>query len=127
MKTWIAVSEDSDFSIYNIPFGVFSIGDGSPRLASRISDKVIDLKAVAKLGVFDDLNIKTAIWDADFLNDFISLGKSITNQVRLILQKELCDENSVLKSNQEVFIDVNTVKMHLTVRVGDYTDFYSSI
>lgn len=126
MKTWKNISTDSDFSIYNIPFGVFSIKDGSPRLASAIGNEIIDLRAAAGVGIFDTLNIKSTIWDSNLLNPFISLGKTITNRVRSILQEQLCHENSPLKES-DVFIPMSEVKMHMPISVGDYTDFYSSI
>lgn len=127
MKSWVNYSEDSDFSIYNIPFGIFSQDGSSPRIGSAIGDSVIDLRAVAKLGVFDSLNISAKIWDEDYLNTFIALGKSVTSKVRTVLQNELANDASILKDHPEVFIAMSAVKMHLPVQVGDYTDFYSSI
>jgi len=127
MKSWVNYSEDSDFSIYNIPFGIFSQDGSSPRIGSAIGDSVIDLRAVAKLGVFDSLNISAKIWDEDYLNAFIALGKSVTSKVRTVLQNELANDASILKDHPEVFIAMSAVKMHLPVQVGDYTDFYSSI
>ena len=127
MKSWINYSSNSDFSIYNIPFGIFSHKGSSPRIGSAIGDAVIDLRAVAKLGVFDHLNISAKIWDEDFLNAFIALGKSITGNVRTTLQNELSNDTSKLKDHPEVFIPMAEVKMHMPVQVGDYTDFYSSI
>ena len=127
MKSWIEYPQNSDFSIYNIPFGIFSVGNGSPGLASAIGDQLINLKAVAKTGLFDEFNIDSKIWESNFLNDFISLGKSKTSQVRLKLQQSLCDEDSLLKKHPEVFLDRSSVQMHLPVQIGDYTDFYSSI
>jgi fumarylacetoacetase len=44
------LSKDSDFSLNNIPFGIFSTRDRSPRVASAIGDFVIDLKMAADLG-----------------------------------------------------------------------------
>jgi len=126
MKSWMEYSVDSDFSIHNIPFGVFSLNGSSPRLGSAIGNQVIDLKAVAALGIFDEFDIKKTLWDADFLNAFMALGKSTTNAVRIKIQTELCDENSALKSNPAVFIPMSEVKLHMPVKVGDYTDFYSS-
>lgn len=126
MNSWVRYSEDSDFSIYNIPFGIFSYNSSSPRIASMIGDQVIDLKAVAETGIFDKLNIDNSVWESNYLNAFIALGKEITNSVRLILQKELCNEDSILKTT-DVFIPVQEVRLHMPVKVGDYTDFYSSI
>ena len=126
MKSWISYPEKSDFSIHNIPFGVFSNG-GKTRLASAIGDKLIDLKAVADTGLFDEFDIDASIWESQFLNNFISLGKDITSKVRLKLQSSLCEEESILKNHDEVFLDRESADMLLPVEIGDYTDFYSSI
>ena len=127
MKSWVDYPIDSDFSIYNIPFGVFTHNDSSPRLASAIGEQLIDLRAVAKTGIFDSLAINKRIWDADYLNDFISLGKDITNKVRTTLQTELSNDQSVLRNHPEIFIPLSDVKMQMPIVIGDYTDFYSSI
>jgi fumarylacetoacetase len=58
---------------------------------------ILDLKLSSDLGVFDNLNFDFNVFENEHLNDFISLGKSITNNVRLIIQKELSDSSSVLK------------------------------
>ncbi len=127
MTTWLDIDPDSDFSIHNIPFGVYSLHGGCKRLCSAISNKIIDLGALHQLGVWDGLGISPSIWDSEFLNSFIALGKSTTNQVRTRLQSELCNIHSGLKSTDQVFYNMEEVEMHLPVRVGDYTDFYSSL
>lgn len=123
----INVSSNSDFSIHNLPFGIFSIKGKNKRVGVAIGNYIIDLYAVAELGYFDDLNMPKEVFLNDFLNDFIGLGKTITNAVRLRIQKLLTQENSPLKPVKEIFIKQSDATMHLPVRVGDYTDFYSSI
>mgnify|MGYP001037900341 FL=1 len=127
MQSWIKIDQHSDFSIYNIPFGIFSESDHIKRVGVAIGDQVLDLYAVFELGVFKDLNFDVSVLESDSLNDFIALGKSTTVKVRELIQTELCNENSVLKSHPSVFIKQSSVQMHLPVKVGDYTDFYSSI
>ena len=127
MHCWIKVDKNSDFSIYNLPFGIFSEADQIKRVGIAIGDHVIDLYAVYELGVFKDLKFDISVLKSDYLNDFIALGKPITVKVRAELQSELCNENSFLKSHPSVFIKQTKVTMHLPVKVGDYTDFYSSI
>jgi fumarylacetoacetase len=126
MNTWLTISPDSDFSIHNLPFGIFSKDGGSKRVGVAIGDFVIDLLAAHKLGVFDGLDITNDELENDFLNDFIALGKPKTNAVRLRLQEQLCDDSSPLKGSVAM-IPMSEVQMHLPVKVGDYTDFYSSI
>ena len=127
MQSWIKVDKNSDFSIYNLPFGIFSESDQIKRVGIAIGDHVIDLYAAYELGVFKDLNFDISVLESDYLNDFIALGKPVTVKVRADIQFELCNENSVLKSHPSVFVKQSVVTMHLPVKVGDYTDFYSSI
>ncbi|MEM9866925.1 MAG: fumarylacetoacetase [Bacteroidota bacterium] len=120
----INIPENSDFSIHNIPFGIFSTQDRSPRAGVAVGDQILDLAAVAELDVFD---FNTAVFEKDVLNDFISLGKEITSKVRKEIQYWLKDDSSVLAGKPELFVKQSEAQMHMPVYVGDYTDFYSSI
>ena len=127
MQSWIKIDQHSDFSIYNLPFGVFSESDHIKRIGVAIGDQVLDLYAAFELGIFKDVDFDVKVLESDSLNNFIALGKSTTVKVRELIQAELCTANSVLKSHPSVFIKQSSVQMHLPVKVGDYTDFYSSI
>ena len=127
MNTWIEVPNNTDFSIYNLPFGIFSKKGISKRVGVAIGNKVIDLLACNKLNIFTDLDIDNSVFENRFLNDFINLGKNKTNKVREILQKQLVDENSKLKVHNDLIISMSEVEMHMPVNIGDYTDFYSSM
>jgi fumarylacetoacetase len=120
----INIPENSDFSIHNIPFGIFSTADRSPRVGVAIGEHILDLVAVAELDVFD---FNTAVLEKDTLNDFISLGKSITKRVRTNIQHWLKDEDSILAGKPELFVLQSEASMHMPISIGDYTDFYSSI
>ena len=127
MNTWIEVPNNTDFSIYNLPFGIFSKKGVSKRVGVAIGNKVIDLLACNKLNIFTDLDIDNSVFENRFLNDFINLGKHKTNKVREILQKQLTDETSKLKVHNDLIFSMFEVEMHMPVNVGDYTDFYSSM
>ena len=127
MQTWIKIDKNSDFSIYNLPFGVYSTESKNKKIGIAIGDMVLNLEGINKLGVFDELNIGSNVFVSNYLNDFISLGKKTTVKVREIVQKELCDASSVLRNNNSIFIKQEDVTMHMPVKIGDYTDFYSSI
>lgn len=120
----INVPENSDFSIHNIPFGIFSTANRSPRAGIAIGEHILDLVEVAKLNVF---NFDTSVLNKNTLNDFIALGKTITSRVRTDIQELLQDNTSVLKDKPEVFVKQADAQMHLPIKIGDYTDFYSSI
>jgi len=127
MNTWIEIPKNSDFSIYNLPFGIFSTNKNSKRVGIAIGNNIIDLLACNELDIFKDLNINNNVFENNFLNDFINLGKNKTNKVREIIQQQLTDESSKIKMSSVVIIPMNEAEMHLPVKVGDYTDFYSSI
>lgn len=127
---WVEVAENSDFSIYNIPFGIFSTPQKSKRMGVAIGDQVLDINAAFSTGVFNSyINCKgfeKTIFINPYLNDFIALGKKTTSAFRQAIQKELCNQNSKI-NHPNFFIPINEVQMHLPVKIGDYTDFYSSV
>jgi fumarylacetoacetase len=129
MKSWIEIPADSDFSIHNIPFGVYKSAHG-PRVATAIGDYVVDLFEINAAGLLGHFNIPNEIFKSAYLNDFISLGKAMTNGVRLRLQELFSDENKELQDNEALrnaaMWPMNICEMMLPVQIGDYTDFYSS-
>ena len=126
LTSWVDIAFDSDFSIYNIPFGIFS-NNNTPRIGVAIGNQILDLAAVARLGHFDDFNIDKSVFSRPVLNDFMALGKPATKRVRKRIQRLLSDKKSALREKPKVLIPQQKAKMHMPVQVGDYTDFYSSI
>lgn len=130
LTSWISVSKDSDFPIQNIPFGTFKTDQLSPRVGTRIGDKVIDLKTLFVLGYLDNLPFEASDFDTDTLNNLMKKGKNATRDLRGRISKLFNTENNDLQENkhhiQQVLIDNDQVEMLLPVQVGDYTDFYSS-
>jgi len=122
--SWLNVKPDSDFSIHNIPFGIYSDNKVRHRACSAIGDQVIDLYALAELG---HIKLDKAVLEKEFLNDLIALGKPVTVVLRTRIIELLCQEDSPIKGSTVVFKSQSQVKMLMPVRVGDYTDFYSSI
>lgn len=131
--SWIEVKPDNDFPLYNIPFGVFRAPGIKGHAATRIGDTLIDLYALAKNNYFQEDNIDPEVFNQEILNPFISLGKPAWTAVRNRIidlftagnaYKYMRDERG---SFNEILFEADKVEMLLPVRVGDYTDFYSSI
>jgi len=128
LKTWVEVSQDSDFSIHNIPFGIYSDGSVAHRVCSAIGNQIIDLYELSLVGL---IKADSSTLREESLNQFIGLGKTITSKLRTDIQLLLSDVNSALKTDQQlaqrVFKHQHAVRMLMPVKVGDYTDFYSSM
>lgn len=127
-RTWIEVNEQSDFSIHNIPFGIYSDANVPHRLCSAIGEYIVDLYELAAEYYID---IDKKILESRYLNDFIALGKPVTTKVRQQIITLLTDSDSPFKESDELFARVfkkmDAVQMLLPLQIGDYTDFYSSI
>ncbi len=128
--SWLQVNPNSDFSIYNFPFGVFKKGN-HVGAGSAIGDFVIDLDYLLSSGYFDSIELPANIFKKPTLNDFIGLGKTITNGVRTRLIELFSENNNELQSNNadktSCLIPMHEVEMLMPVKVPNYTDFYSSI
>ena len=129
MTSWISIKKDSDFSIYNIPFGIIKKKDGITAVATRLGDTVIDIAALFETGMLNEFKIEKKILSENNLNSFIALGKSITVPFRKKIQDLFDSKNEINKSKIEALhclLNISEVENLLPVKIGDYTDFYSS-
>lgn len=127
MSNWLDVSDFHDFSIHNLPYGVY-MNEGRPTPCIAFGDYILDLRKCAKLGLFNALNFDLSVFDSYVLNDFISTGKENWTAFRAFIQEALQNEDSPLQQHKDtIFSDRLSAEMVLPLHVGDYTDFYSSI
>ncbi|KAI1111694.1 hypothetical protein F5Y14DRAFT_424477 [Nemania sp. NC0429] len=137
-STWVpSVSPDTPFSIANIPFGIISTqSDPAPHAAVAIGSHVLDLKVLATHEKFTELFPvlvgKEHVLSKPTLNAFAALGRSVHRDVRSSIQQLLSAETThpeVLRDNDELrqkaLLLRRSVKVHLPMRIGDYTDFYA--
>lgn len=120
----IPIPKDSDFSIHNLPWGIFSFPGESPRVGVAVGDHILDMSKVGELGLFD---FDATVFYEPILNPFMALGRDVTSRARTQVQNWLFDEQGPLANNPDLFVDRLSATMHLPVHIGDYTDFYSSI
>lgn len=130
LTSWVAVPENSDFSIQNLPFGIFKTANLTPRVGVRIGDSVLDLKTLFVLGYLENLPFEISDFDSEYLNPMMKKGKLAVRQLRNRISKLLDSQFPDLQKNQhhvdQVLIDAQSVEMCMPVQIGDYTDFYSS-
>jgi fumarylacetoacetase len=124
--SWLPISKDSDFSIHNLPVGIFATTMLEPRVCVAIGDRLIDLAAAYDLGFFSRYRLLENVFNKPYLNDFISLGSEFTQYVRVVLQEALLDEGSLLKRYEsDLLYQQQEVQMRMPILIGNYTDFYS--
>ncbi|WP_422354782.1 fumarylacetoacetase [Roseivirga pacifica] len=130
LKSWVEVPANSDFSIQNIPFGIFKTDSLGPRAATAIGTQVLDLMVLEQNGYFEGLDLPENIFAQPTLNAFMELGKAKTRAVRNRISDLLEEGNTELKNNPEVlkeaFFEQSEVEMCMPIQVPNYTDFYSS-
>ena len=130
LKSWVQVSPLSDFSIQNLPFGIFQTPTNSPRVGVAIGTQILDLQAIAEAGLLDAISFDKSVFNKTVLNEFIALGKPTTNAVRERVSDLLNSDNNELQGNEilqsKALVKQVEAEMLMPVYVPNYTDFYSS-
>lgn len=123
MTTWVdGVDEVPEYGLHNLPYGVFSTGDGGPRVGVRIGDWVLDAGAAA---IGSNTGVGAAAWRGPNLNALLELGPSQWAAARRWVKSVLSDrtQEEAIRPHLRPVVEVT---MHLPVEVGDYVDFYAS-
>ena len=130
LRSWIAVSADSDFPIQNLPLGVGSWNGEPPVPLTRVGDVIVDLSILADSGLLDGTGIPREAFLAPHLNELMKGGTPSVRALRARLSELLRHDNAELRDDstlrEDALLPPDQVTMHLPVTVGDYTDFYSS-
>ena len=124
-KSWVeSANGHPDFPIQNLPFGVFSVGNGEPGIGAAIGDMILDLKGLSSTGLLDEhwnlaLGLTTLnAWFAHGAKDRRALRKRLSD----LLSSESCRHTA-----EKHLVRQSTADMHLPCAIGDYTDFYVGI
>ncbi|MCQ4281333.1 fumarylacetoacetase [Pseudomonas stutzeri] len=132
-RSWVeSANGHSDFSLANLPLGVFSRDGDQPRGGVAIGDFIFDLRAACEAGLFDGPALEAAkAASGNSLNSFFALGAPARKALRGAL-KDLLGEGSAqgerLQGMGESLLQpMDRCQMHLPAKVGDYTDFYVGI
>jgi fumarylacetoacetase len=121
LRSFIEVAPDSPFPIQNLPFGVFRRKGTEPHIGVAIGDFVLDLNQT--------IRGYPALLQPD-LNVLMAAGPQEWRALREHASVLLRHDNPTLRDNPAVrehaLIPQRDVEMLLPVRIGNYTDFYSS-
>ncbi|WP_025762749.1 fumarylacetoacetase [Dyadobacter tibetensis] len=126
-RPWLDIPEESDFSLQNLPYGIFCRPSSIPVLGVAIGNYIIDMNMACQKGVFQDFPLDQNVFERSTLNDFIAMGRPYWTYIRTVLQEQLCNRDSTLAQWASlILVKQAEVHMLLPIQVGDYTDFYSS-
>jgi fumarylacetoacetase len=103
------------FGLDALPYGVFSINGGAPRVGVRFDDSVLDLSATAQARK----RPYAALVSGPVLNPLMAAGPQVWAAVRE-------DVRSWLSTGSVDLIPLADADMSLPFEVADYVDFYSS-
>jgi fumarylacetoacetase len=119
---WLDGADDTGFGLEALPYGVFSVGGGTPRLGVRIGDRVLDLAPVAEAAGVDTL---VGIFGRSTLNPLMALGPQAWADARARITEWLTApaHETTVATHLHLVADAS---MQLPIRVADYVDFYSS-
>lgn len=129
MRSFIPHTQDSLFSLHNLPYGIFYDENNiQPRAGTAIGEFVLDLNLIEEKGLL--LTEKTHFFNQRTLNQFAAAGSAVWSAVRKRLQYLLSDGNNELQSQsallEQVCIPVSKVRMLPPFHIGGFTDFYAS-
>jgi fumarylacetoacetase len=126
LKSWVESAHNSDFPIQNLPFGIFSTSKKSARAGVAIGNKIVDL---LELALNNFIEVEVELLNQDSLNALMALGRPAATKLRNQIQDLLSENNDQLKDSTHrgsVMVNMSEATMYMPVKVGDYTDFYSS-
>ena len=133
LTSFIDIAADSDFSIHNLPYGIFSdakdaTGNNNRRAGVAIGEQVLDLSILEAEGLLSLAG--GPYFDQPTLNAFIDSGRDNWTKARSTIQTLLSADIDTLRDNADLqakaLFKQADVTMHLPVHVPGFTDFYSS-
>jgi fumarylacetoacetase len=135
LKSWVPSANiaDIDFPIQNLPYGVFRrrLGDEAFRVGVAIGDQILDLTVVRGSGAFADADaLARRALDAaasSTVNDLMALGQPAWSALRLALSRALRLGAPQAERLASALVAQADAEFALPARIGDYTDFYTSI
>ena len=130
LTSWVesANTPDTDFPIQNLPFCVFRPRGSAQafRGGVAIGDRIVDLAALgdALRDASDEARAAAVLAADDSLNALMGAGPRAWSALRLALSRLL---RSGATPRPELLVMQSDAEYTVPARIGDYTDFYTSI
>lgn len=126
MKSWVksANAKGCDFPLNNLPYGVFSDKEDTPRCGVAIGDQILDLTEAEDIGLVDLAD--TPVFAEPFWNDLMEMGPAVWTALRNRLTALLADGAPDRSKIEPLLVPMADAELHLPCVVGEYSDFYSN-
>jgi fumarylacetoacetase len=117
LRSWVDSANEAgcDFPIQNLPFGRFSHGpDAAPRIGVAIGDRILDL-------------CRAGLIDTDDMNALMAATPEKRSALRALISQGLAEGSARQAAWESGLVSQSAASMHVPCRIGDYTDFYTSV
>ncbi|GAV07067.1 hypothetical protein RvY_16949-2 [Ramazzottius varieornatus] len=130
MDSCVPIPANSDFTLSNMPYGIFSTeSEPNRRVGVAIGEHILDL---SKVGCFCGpiLSKCCHVFKEESLHDFMELGPAAWSEARQTIHKLLSSSEGMLRDNtnlsKKALIPQAEARLHLPAKIGDLTDFSAS-
>ncbi|MES2977960.1 MAG: fumarylacetoacetase [Pseudomonadota bacterium] len=132
LRSWVGSAQAAgcDFPLQNLPFGVFRLAGSQQafRGGVAIGDQILDLGAAASAGAFSGVAQSAAeAAGQSTLNALMAMGQPAWSGLRLALSRALREGAPEQAMLLPCLVPQSKVEFTVPARVGDYTDFYTSV
>jgi len=117
LQSWVESANDpaTDFPLQNLPFGRFRLrGEATYRIGVAIGDQILDLAHAGMIATSE-------------MSELISCDTKARRALRLMLSRALRAGSADASRLRASLVAQSNAQMGLPCRIGDYTDFYTSI
>ena len=130
--SWIPIVDNSDFTLDNLPYGVFSTADDPKhRIGVAVGASILDLSKISRKFNGPFMVSNQHVLEQSTLNDFMSLSHQhwaeTRDKIKSLLNIECPDLRDDVELRKNCVVPLASAEMHLPCVIGDYTDFYSSV
>ena len=131
LKSWVVSANvpEAEYPIQNLPFAVFR-RKGSNELfrgGVAIGDQIIDLAALAQSQLLVAVQAELEACSEPKLNRFMAMGKAAWSALRHALSAAFAEGAADQEALAECLVAQSEAEYDVPARIGDYTDFYTSI
>jgi len=125
INSWLesANNATTEFPLNNLPYGVFSVNNETPRCGVAIGDRILDVTAIESAGLFEALPAQMC--QQPGWNTLMAQQPDVWKRFRARLIELLSEGASERAQIEPHLYAISDATMHLPFTVAEFTDFYA--